>query len=194
MLYKKHNLVYYLQQPRKKLWSHTVWHPGTTTCLTLAQSLNQLFSKNFQPPWEAALPDCDTKQQRDWFAQKRREIDLIEQEIEIRRMEIKLQEQQLKEQQMRERLQDARRHHHRAQQQHSIACGHRGTAHAQAAAAPSRPYRIRKRPCTDACAPSSAPAAAVEHAAQPHITKPIKHFDDFQIGSDEHLNYLGMHT
>ena len=193
MLYKKHNLVYYLQQPRKKLWSHTVWHPGTTTCLTLAQSLNQLFSKNFQPPWEAALPDCDTKQQRDWFAQKRREIDLIEQEIEIRRMEIKLQEQQLKEQQMRERLQDARRHHHRAQQQHSIACGHRGTAHAQAAAAPSRPCRTRKRPCTDACAPSSAPAAAVEHAAQ-HITKPIKHFDDFQIGSDEHLNYLGIYT
>ena len=83
-----------------------MWHPGTTTCLTLAQSLNQLFSKNFQPPWEAALPDCDTQQQRDWFAQKRREIDLIEQEMEIRRMEIKLQEQQFKEQQMRERLQD----------------------------------------------------------------------------------------
>ena len=88
-----------------------MWHPGTTTHLTLVQCLNQLFSKNFQPPWPAALPDCDTQQQRDWFAQKRREIDLIEQEIEIRRMEIKLQEQQLKEQQMRERLQDARRHH-----------------------------------------------------------------------------------
>ena len=79
-----------------------MWHPGTTTCLTLAQCLNQLFSKNFQPPWEAALPDCDTQQQRDWFAQKRREIDLIEQEMEIRGMEIKLQEQQLKGQQMRE--------------------------------------------------------------------------------------------
>ena len=58
-----------------------MWHPGTTTCLKLAQSLDQLFSKNFQPPWEAALPDCDTQQQRDWFAQKRREIDLIEQEM-----------------------------------------------------------------------------------------------------------------
>ena len=93
-----------------------MWHPGATTCLTLAQSLNQLFSKNFQPPWEAALPDCDTQQQRDWFAQKRREIDLIERQMEIRRMEIRLQEQQFKEQQMRERLQDARRHYHRAQQ------------------------------------------------------------------------------
>ena len=167
-----------MQQPRKKLWSHTVWHPGTTTCVTLAQSLNQLFSKNFQPPWEAALPDCDTQQQRYWFAQKRREIDLIEQEMEIRRMEIKLQEQQLKEQQMRERLQDARRHYHRAQQQHSIAVEHSTTAHAPAKAAPSKPCRIRKRSLPDACAPSSAPAAAVEHAAQ-HIAKPIKHFSDF---------------
>ena len=181
-----------MQQPRKKLWSHTVWHPGTTTCLTLAQSLNQLFSKNFQPPWEAALPDCDTQQQRDWFAQKRREIDLIEREMEIRRMEIRLQEQQFKEQQMRERLQDARRHYHRAQQQHSTAVEHSTTAHAPAEAAPSRPYRIPKRPRPDACAPSSAPAAAVEYAAQ-YIAKPIKHFSDFQIGSGEHLNYLGIY-
>ena len=76
---------------------------------------------------------------------------------------------------------------------HSPLCG--GWGGAKANPVDSNPVwlvMIRKRPNTDACAPSSAPAAAVEYAAQ-YIAKPIKHFSDFQIGSDEHLNYLGIY-
>lgn len=88
VLYKSHDLVYFVANPQKRLRCHTVWHPGNL----LFSSLNVMFGK--APCWNAATMHYTGDADREWFARKRREIDEINKQIKLREIEVQEEEKQ----------------------------------------------------------------------------------------------------
>ena len=88
VLYKSHDLVYFVANPQKRLRCHTVWHPGNL----LFSSLNVMFGK--APCWNAATMYYTGDADREWFARKRREIDEINKQIKSREIAMQLQVQE----------------------------------------------------------------------------------------------------
>ena len=88
VLYKSHDLVYFVANPQKRLRCHTVWHPGNL----LFSSLNVMFGK--APCWNAATMYYTGDADREWFARKRREIDEINKQIKLREIEVQEEEKQ----------------------------------------------------------------------------------------------------
>ena len=99
VLYKSHDLVYFVANPQKRLRCHTVWHPGNL----LFSSLNVMFGK--APSWNAATMYYTGDADREWFARKRREIDEINKQIKSREIEMQLQVQEEKKQSLQRRMQ-----------------------------------------------------------------------------------------
>ena len=90
VLYKSHDLVYFVANPQKRLRCHTVWHPGNL----LFSSLNVMFRK--APSWNAATMYYTGGADREWFARKRREIDERNKQIKSREIAMQLQVQETK--------------------------------------------------------------------------------------------------
>ena len=97
VLYKSHDLVYFVANPQKRLRCHTVWHPGNL----LFSSLNVMFGK--APSWNAATMYYTGDADREWFARKRREIDEINKQIKLREIAMQLQVQEEEKQSLQRR-------------------------------------------------------------------------------------------